>query len=177
MPRPNKITPEVEAYIHENLRYDPETGHLWWTKRGGATRKMDSPAGHRHAKGYREINLRFNNTQHRVMEHRVAWFMYYGEWPEHLIDHINQDKSDNRIENIRLATYHQNAANRPKQNVKKDSHKNYIGVIQIPSGRWRAMFMAKHVGMFDTPEEAARARDAAAKAHNGEYAYLNFPDE
>jgi len=177
MTRPNKISPEVEAYIHENLMYDPKTGHLWWTKRGGPTRKMDSPAGHRHAAGYIEVNLRFNNTQHRVMGHRLAWFLYHGEWPDNFIDHINQDKSDNRIENIRQATREDNMANRPKLVVKADGHSKYIGVQRLPSGRWSAAFKSKYISSFDTPEEAARARDAAAKAHNGEYAYLNFPDE
>lgn len=176
----NKPTKKVEKYIIENLRYDPDTGHLWWTKKGGPTRNKNKPAGHRHQSGYIEVNLRFNNKQHRVMAHRIAWWMYYGYWPEHFIDHINNDKSDNRISNLREATASQNMSCRAKLRVTDSdltdtnyaSHNVFVGVYRIPSGNWIARCKG-HVGTYETPEEAALAYNKRAKELYGDFAHQN----
>ena len=172
---------ETEQYILANLRYDPETGHLWWVKEGGPTRKIGQPAGHNHAAGYIEVTLRYGGKQYRTMAHRIAWFLYYGCWPKNYLDHINNNKKDNRIENLREATHSQNMANRPKMRVtdsKTDSgsyvcHNIFVGVYRIPSGSWVARHKKKHLGTFDTPEEAALAYNKEAKRRFGDFAHQN----
>ena len=97
------------------------------------------------------------------------------------VDHINGDGLDNRRSNLRLATSAQNKANRRKRD-----HKRYKGTIRYHDARchtqkkvWVARICAngKHIslGYYETEEEAARAYDAAALKHFGEYAQLNFP--
>jgi AP2 domain/HNH endonuclease len=92
------------------------------------------------------------------------------------VDHVNGDGLDNRRANLRVATAQQNARNR-----RPDIGTGFKGVRQLASGRWQARLMidGKHlrIGTYATPEEAARAYDAAALVHFAEFAYLNFPAE
>lgn len=90
------------------------------------------------------------------------------------VDHINGDRLDNRRENLRLCTRRQNT-----RNAKARSACGYRGVSH-DRGRWRSRI--HHVGVgalvslgsFDTPEEAARAFDRAARRLHGAFARLNF---
>ena len=82
------------------LPYDPETGNF--TRRGES-----KPSGRIATKGYRQIA--FDGT--RFMALRLAWFYIHGEWPNGQIDHINQDKEDNRLCNLRVVSNKQNQEN------------------------------------------------------------------
>jgi hypothetical protein len=94
------------------------------------------------------------------------------------VDHVNRNKLDNRRTNLRMATRAQNARNRVRS---EGARARYRGVQLAPSGKWGAYIRVdgkqKWLGCFDSPEEAARVRDAAAREHYGEFAVLNFPDK
>jgi hypothetical protein len=96
-----------------------------------------------------------------------------------LVDHINGDALDNRAANLRIATPQQNSWNRRKNSVARP----YKGVSPEPSAPhlWRAEIgidgAKRHLGSFDTAEDAARAYDFAAVAAFGEFSRLNFPGE
>ena len=95
--------------IKELLHYEPNTGIFTWLKHRGGKTKKGSIAGSLHKCGYMVIRI---NVKH-YYAHRVAWIYVHGSIPEHvLIDHINGKRNDNRIENLRLATYQQNNENR-----------------------------------------------------------------
>jgi len=102
--------PPLEV-LNDRFRYDPETGILSRTRWGWG------PCGYLTSNGY--LRVKVNDTHYRV--HRIAWKMYYGEDPlEGLdIDHINRDKKDNRISNLRLATRRENCNNTIKVLNKK----------------------------------------------------------
>jgi hypothetical protein len=89
------------------------------------------------------------------------------------VDHRNQNKCDNRRENLRLVTISQNRANRDLQCNNKTGFKG----VDIHKGRWRAQikFNKKkiHIGYFPTKEEAARAYNESATRYFGNYAFLN----
>jgi hypothetical protein len=96
-------------------------------------------------------------------------------WPQ--VDHNNGDGLDNRKCNLRPATHEQNAANR---RLNRNSTSGYKGVTRV-RGRWLAQIQAskkhRHLGYFDSPEDAARAYDRAARELFGAYARPNFPEE
>lgn len=92
-----------------------------------------------------------------------------------VVDHINRNRFDNRLDNLRLCTTKQNMAN---QGVKRSNTTGYKGV-----SKFREQYSAKiringemtHLGLYDTPEDAALAYDYAARREFGEdYAYCNF---
>ncbi|MDP9317264.1 MAG: AP2 domain-containing protein [Chloroflexota bacterium] len=93
------------------------------------------------------------------------------------VDHCNHNGLDNRRINLRLCTKSQNRGNLVSPHMKQSGYK---GVFYMPRKRpWKAQInigqKSVHLGMFATPEEAARAYDEAAKAHFGEFVKLNFP--
>jgi len=154
--------------LRDVLNYDPETGVFTWRKRISIRIKVGSRAGRVNWKGYRMIGI----DGALIMEHRLAWLYVYGEWPDRQIDHINRDKSDNRIANLRLATNSQNHINKGLQ---KNNTSGFKGVIWEPSlGKWRARIKIngknKYLGVHRTREAAAAARRVAEQRHFGEFA-------
>ena len=96
------------------------------------------------------------------------------------VDHINRSGLDNRRSNLRLCNHHDNSHNHRKR--KGSTTSRYIGVHWSPNrGKWNAQLHAdghgKHLGLFETEEDAALAYDDAARHAYGEFAGLNFPDQ
>lgn len=156
------MPPDISE-LKRYFAYDAETGLFTWNAQRtgrGIRHKIGAIAGSIDGKGYWRLHL--NDFEMRA--HRVAWAFVYGRWPEKQIDHINGDKLDNRIVNLREATSTQNHFNRDEQT------NNTSGIKGVywhhPTGKWRAALgMAGkqiHLGVFPSKEAAARAyRDAA----------------
>ena len=156
-------------FIREYLSYDPETGIFTWIKRPNPNVPSGTRAGSVNPDtGYRLIHFkRVNYTCGRL-----AWFFAHGESPDRLIDHINGDRDDNRIANLRPATYLQNSANQkgwsrldlPKGVSRiKSRKKPYCAKLRIGGA-------IRYVGYFATAEEAHAAYCRAAVEHFGEFA-------
>lgn len=147
------------------LDYNPETGEFTWLVAPAYWKRAGTPAGGLR-KGYKVIG--WNGKVFTAS--RVAWALYYGEWPPHEVDHISRDPSDDRIANLRLATSGENKRNR---GVRKDSGTGVKGVrLHKPTGRYQArirhMGREFHLGLFDEIDKAAEAyRVAAVKLHGG----------
>lgn len=149
--------------------YEPETGKFF--TKDGKERRMT--IDHR---GY----LRFSaNKFGMVIAHRAAWAIHYGEIPQQHIDHIDGNKLNNRIENLRICTHNQNQHN---QGIRVTNKSGYKGVSFMKSlGKWQAQICCnskvKHLGFFMGKEDAAHAYDRAALEIHGEFAWTNFPKE
>lgn len=106
----------------------------------------------------------------KIYLHRLV----FGLFGPHLVDHINRNKADNTLANLREATASQNVANGVRQ--KKSSP--YRGVYR-QKDKWVASieknYVRKRLYGFSTPEDAAQAYDQMAIEAFGEFAYLNFP--
>ena len=162
----------TQEELKEILDYYPETGIFRWkSNRANNKIKVVDIAGTLNYNGYRYI--RMNGENYR--EHRLAWFYVYGHWPEKEIDHINGMKTDNSIENLREASRSENNMNKPKQ---INNTSGYKGVCWHKAAqKWQAHIKInkklKHLGLFDSPEEAYAAYCEAAKRLHGEFANLN----
>jgi hypothetical protein len=118
---------------------------------------------------------RYQIAGKRYRVHRMIWILHYGSIPkDYIIDHINQIKIDNRIENLRLVTNSENQMNRSKQKNNKSGYKG----VYLDRGRYRSLIQYHgnriHIGYYDNKEDAARAYDNKAKELHGEFASLNF---
>lgn len=162
MARPKHITPD---YLRRLLSYDPETGDLCWKTQHTNRVVIGRPIRTRIGRGYYAVQV----DGFRMRVHNVVWAMHYGEWPDKLVDHINCDKTDNRISNLRLATLNQNAFNVGKQSNNTTGAK---GVSKNGTG-FKAEISANNVshylGTFKTVEEARRAYLNAAVELHGDY--------
>lgn len=126
--------------------------------------------GRPNEEGY--IRIRGSNGK-EYRAHRIIWSLFNGEIPEGmLIDHIDGNKQNNKIENLRLANRVQNNAN-----SKSSSKRGYPkGVQPTTSGKFRARIYFEKVwyclGTFNTIEEAKKAYDTKAIELHGEFAKL-----
>src|SRR5215471_18683116 len=93
--------------VSRELKYDPETGELWWC-RPGRKRIMDRPAGCVNPKGYKVIRL--GGRLYRVSH--LIFLLIRGYWPEDEMDHKSRQRSDNRVSNLREASHIENTKNK-----------------------------------------------------------------
>lgn len=151
----------------ELLIYDPDTGEFRHRITYGGQKAGDL-AGAKCSFGYWNLSL----LGYRFKAHRVAWLYVHGSWPEGHIDHIDCDRSNNRIQNLRLANNSQNKAN---SSGYKNNTSGFKGVSYYkPLAAWRAAYSVdgkkKHIGYFSSPEEAHAAYMIAASEQYGEFA-------
>lgn len=151
--------------------YDPESGVVF---RDGV------PAGRAYQGGTAGGYVRFKHAGKLWMAHRVAWFLHFGRWPDKDIDHIDGDRSNNRISNLRPADRRQNMANVGKH---VDNTSGYRGVsprrLKDGSVVWavyaRFEERNKFLGTFAEVEDAAIAYDNFIRETRGDFAKLNLP--
>lgn len=165
-------TPDL---LRKLLRYEPDTGKLFWRERPiemfSADRHMNAwNARYKNreafttdnGKGYRKGKI-FNKT---TKAHRVIWAIHYGSWPDDQIDHINGVSDDNRIKNLRVVT---NAENSRNKSMQKNNTSGVMGVYWCKDiSKWKAQIQCNgksiHLGYFTSKDDAIAARaDAESK--------------
>ena len=154
-----------QSKLHEMFEYrDDGTLIHRHTVQGG--KRAGEIAGSPHNAGYRQITI----SRKKYLIHRLIWVYHYGEMPTQ-IDHINGQRSDNRIENLRECSYSQNHGNRRMRN---DNTSGYKGVfLDKRDGFWFVYVAHQYIGRSRSIEEAAAMYDKAAKKHFGKFALTN----
>jgi len=145
------------------FHYDETTGVFTRTKDKGRGKKGQR-AGTIHSKGYEVIRI----DDKLYKSHRLAWLYVYGKWPDQ-IDHINGDRKDNRICNLRLTSSAENMQNRHKPNPRNTSGHKGVGWYK-PLCKWRVKIMKDyktiHLGYYKNLDDAIKAyAQGAAKYH------------
>lgn len=173
---PHDGTPVSAASLRTIVTYDPETGAFTWLPRpldlGWTTKNagresgwIDTSIGYRRMTVFGQIHL----------AHRLVWLYVHGRFPARGVelDHVNGDKSDNRLCNLREASHTQNGFN---TGLRKNNTSGFKGVTWSPSrARWEAKIdvdgKTKRIGRYKTIEEAAEARRAFIEAHHGDFVF------
>lgn len=158
--------------VRELLRYEPDTGKLYWRERarqlfpcnwswkvwnkkfsGKEALKGNHNAGYLHGAIFNKKNL----------AHRVIWLIQTGDWPQYDIDHLNGDKKDNRWTNLRSATKSENGKNK---SMLRNNTSGFNGVIYSKAEMmWVAQIKTQkkniRLGAFKDFEDACSARATA----------------
>lgn len=167
-----------QAYLREILDYDPATGVLRWrersrhhfqSKKSHASwngKHAGQPTGYVTNKGRKVVGIDWK----LYLCARVIWKWMTGEDPPDQIDHINCDRADDRWSNLRLASGSQNQCN---AGIRITNTTGFKGVVERENGKYRARIgiqgKRRHLGTFDTPEEAHAEYCAWARRLHGEF--------
>jgi len=162
----HRIAPDE---LRERLAYDPETGMLTWASKPP---KADGKPNNRirvgaeagwvdTTTGYRRLSL----CHTFVYAHHAVWALCTGDWPSEQIDHINHDKLDNRISNLRLAPQ---AANTKNTSIRSNNTSGVNGVsFNRKNGLWYAYIRSEgrtyNLGHYAVLGDAASARKDAER--------------
>lgn len=153
------------AHLRTLLVYD--AGHLYWLRdpEDGYGAEGQAAGTIKTSGGWSYLQVWVDGRAYS--EHRLVYFMHHGVWPK-LVDHINGDSVDNRIENLRAATKRMNAENRTR--AASSNKAGLLGVTVNPSGTFRASIGTRgrvmHLGTFKTGTEAHETYLTAKRLHH-----------
>tara|TARA_R110000803_G_C11734387_1_gene290090 strand:+ start:41 stop:511 length:471 start_codon:yes stop_codon:yes gene_type:complete len=153
----------MQELIEDALTYDPDTGLFkWLNPQRSSTAKEGWFSGYLSPLGYRFIRL--NGKIYRA--HRLAWYLMKGHWPKLFIDHIDNVRDNNKLENLRDVSRQVNALNSNKTS----------GACKTKYNKWAARVQSdrtEYLGFYDTREEA----ELVAKKRREELIALLIKDE
>lgn len=160
----NQITAEE---LEKLLKCNQETGELIWKISVAKNVKLGDIAGSLQKSGY--IRIRIQGRYY--LAHRLVWLYHNREFPNGMLDHINGNRSDNRLENLRECTRSENMMNR-KCNTNNISRCKGVS-WNIGVNKYQATIglnnKQKHLGYFLTKEEASEVYNNFAKIYYGKF--------
>lgn len=188
MPAAKNISSSLEVmrllsreFLEEVFRYDPGTGKIYWQTRppehfslSRAWKRFNTQYAGREVGSlgcgdYLVMNLNVGGVPHHISLHHLVWKLHDRKFePGKVLDHINRDRTDNRIENLRSVTRSENARNSTRRVTFSSGQR----CIYKKGSRWQVVVnhpdKRGSLGTFATVEEAVAARDAAEMEAFGE---------
>lgn len=154
------------ARLRECVHYDPETGAFTRKIRLAHRHQVGDDAAHPMSHGYMRVAI----DNKRYLAHRVAWLYMHGEWPRGDIDHIDGNRANNRISNLRDVDHSTNIQN--IRAAKSNSRSKLLGAFCNNFGTWYSRIKVKekmiYLGTFPSAEKAHAAFLAAKREfHDG----------
>ena len=154
----------TQARLMEVLVYEPDTGNFFWRVNRGKVR-AGTRAATSAGDGYLSTAIDYTDYRHHIL----AWIYVYGEYPEQQIDHVDGNRSNNAIRNLRLASQSEN-----NQNQRRPRGTNRHGMLGVhfrkDTKKWSAHIGVNGVqhslGCFSTPEAASAAYIQAKKKYH-----------
>lgn len=167
------------SVLRKLLRYEPDTGKLYWHER---TPDMFKDGKHSAEHNCARWNIRFAGKEaftassygykvgdifgSRQSAHRVAYAISHGHWPKDAIDHIDGNRANNCIDNLRAVTWKEN--HMAMRVNRKSASSRFRGVSwDKKRKKWLSSIVAnskqKNLGRYESEHEAARAYDRAAE--------------
>ncbi len=162
---------ELYKYIASQVNYSPLDGVFTWSSPRANNRIQEGDiAGSLSGNGYIVLTFRYEGSTRSVLGHRLAFYMSHGYLPK-IIDHKNGNKIDNSESNLREVT---SSENRMNARLRSDNASKVTGVyFRKDCNRWRAEItkdgVKKHLGLFDTKDDAIKSRLEAEKELFGEF--------
>jgi hypothetical protein len=151
--------------LREALLYDAGSGLFTWAIRTGGTASIGRVAGTMDSQGYTRIGI----DGHVYRAHRLAWLFVTGDWPANEIDHIDGNKSNNQLSNLRDVSRQMNQQNQRRPHKRGGSGSLGVSMHQS-TGKWRARIWTngknKSLGLFDTKDMASAAYAGAKREHH-----------
>jgi hypothetical protein len=155
----------TQAQVHD--LFDYRDGQLYWRKSLNKRIKIGSLAGTVSSTGYIAIMI----NRKRYQAHRLIFLMHHGWLPE-FIDHMDLDRQNNQLWNLRAATRTQNTRNTPVRRDSSSKVKNVYWVNRL--GKWLVRMRIKgkptHIGVFEDKDMAIFVASEYRDAYHGEFA-------
>lgn len=160
----------TQEQLKQKLSYDPDTGIFTWLHGKYKGKTAGTIAGVLPDQGY--IRIVINKTEYKA--HRLVWLYTFGYFPKYQIDHKDHDRTNNKLNNLVEATASTNSKN---QSIYKNNKSGFHGVT-AHGNKWRARIningVKHHIGIFDTIEEAAKARRKVELENNFSITHGNY---
>ena len=139
---------EIDHLVEQHYRYDPNTGKLYHKVKNSIRVNTGDEVGWINHNNYRYATLKYV----KLAVHRIIWRIYYGSWPNYQLDHINGNKLDNRICNLREVTPRENCQNKKihrsgKIVGSKKAKNKFISTLKVNNKQF-------HLGYFESEIEA-----------------------
>jgi hypothetical protein len=158
------MTKQIDIDLMKSL-FDYKNGELFWKIDRGAKKVKGLKAGYI-SNGYKSVLIRPKN----YLIHRIIFLLHYGFCPK-VIDHIDGNRLNNKIENLRMATFSENQANYKKRSTNTSGNKNVY--FYIKRNKWRAQvrFEKKTFAKdFEDYKDAVNFAKILREKHHGEFA-------